>query len=98
MARLEAFNPAKPELLRNWKNAPPTIIVHSNKDYRCPITEGLAAFNTLQAHGVPSRFLTFSDEGHVLEGPENTLEWYRVVFEWARRCIDGDITRGSKTW
>lgn len=70
---LDKWNPARPELLRNWKHAPPTLVIHSDKDYRCPITEGLATFNTLQAQGVPSRFLTFSDEGHWVAGPENSL-------------------------
>ncbi|KAK2592115.1 hypothetical protein QQS21_010186 [Conoideocrella luteorostrata] len=98
MARFEAFNPSRPELLEKWKNAPPTIIVHSEKDYRCPMTEGLAAFNTLLAHGVPSRFLTFSDEGHIVEGAENILQWYRVVFDWVRKCVDGEVTRQSVSW
>lgn len=98
MQALEAYNPARPELLRKWTNAPPTLIIHSEKDYRCPITEGIAAFNTLHAMGVPSRFLTFSDEGHIVEDPENSLQWYRVVFDWVRRCVDGDITRESTKW
>ena len=40
-------------------------IIHSELDYRLPITEGLAAFNTLQQKGVPSRLLMFPDENHV---------------------------------
>lgn len=37
-------------------------MIHSSKDYRLPIAEGLAAFNVLQARGVESKFLTFPDE------------------------------------
>ncbi|KND90128.1 Dipeptidyl-peptidase 5 [Tolypocladium ophioglossoides CBS 100239] len=95
---MQKCNPARPELLRNWENAPPTLIIHSEKDYRCPITEGLAAFNTLQAMNVPSRFLTFADEGHWVEGPENSLEWYCVVWDWVGRCVNGEIERGSSDW
>lgn len=40
-------------------------IIHSELDYRLPVTEGLAAFNVLQSRGVPSRLLTFPDENHV---------------------------------
>ncbi len=40
-------------------------IIHSELDYRLPICEGLAAFNVLQARGVPSRLLMFPDENHV---------------------------------
>ena len=39
--------------------------IHSELDYRLPITEGLAAFNVLQAKKVPSKLLVFPDENHV---------------------------------
>lgn len=93
LAAAEKFNPAKPELLRNWKNAPPTLVIHPEKDYRCPITEGLAAFKTLQFHGVPSRFLTFSDESHWIQKPENCKLWYGTVWDWMNRCVSGELKR-----
>ena len=40
-------------------------VIHSELDYRLPICEGLAAFNVLQARGVPSKLLMFPDENHV---------------------------------
>ncbi|CCF46167.1 prolyl oligopeptidase [Colletotrichum higginsianum] len=82
---LERWNPARPELLRNWRHAPPTLVIHSEKDYRCPITEGIAAFNTLQCQGVKSRFLTFSDECHWVLNPENSILWHQTVFDWMAR-------------
>lgn len=39
--------------------------IHSELDYRLPVTEGLAAFNVLQAREVPSKLLVFPDENHV---------------------------------
>lgn len=45
--------------------ATPQLIVHSELDYRLPISEGLAAFNVLQARGVASRLVVFPDENHV---------------------------------
>lgn len=44
----------------NW--ATPQLVIHPEKDYRLPVSEGLAAFNVLQAKGVDSKFLTFPDE------------------------------------
>ena len=82
MAGLERYNPAQASRLRNWKHAPPTLVIHGDKDYRVPVTEGLAAFHTLQAQGVKSRLLTFSDEAHFIEDPDNLLQWYRVVRDW----------------
>ncbi|KAI1779691.1 prolyl oligopeptidase [Hypoxylon cercidicola] len=80
---LERYNPARPDLLPNWKT--PMLVIHSDKDYRCPITDGLAAFNTLQLLGTPSRFLTFPDECHWVLNEENSLEWHRQVFAWINK-------------
>ena len=38
------------------------MVVHSDRDYRCLLEGGLAAFNVLQVKGVPSKFLNFPDE------------------------------------
>ena len=64
----------------NW--ATPHLIIHSALDYRLTMNEGLSAFNVLQAKGVRSRFLTFSDENHWVLKPENSLKWHEVVFGW----------------
>lgn len=95
---LEKFNPATPERLANWKHAPPTVVIHSEKDYRCPITEGLATFNTLLAQGVPCRFLTFPDECHWVLGEENAKVWYEVVLGWMDKCVRGEVKRGDTDW
>lgn len=44
--------------------ATPQFVVHSSKDYRLPVSEGVMLFNVLQERGVPSRFLNFPDENH----------------------------------
>ncbi len=84
---LEKWNPSRPELLRNWRHAPPTLVIHSDRDYRCSITEGLATFRTLQFQGVKSRLLTYPDENHFVLNPENSLVWHRTVFEWIEMCV-----------
>jgi len=57
---MEKYNPARPDLLGNWKT--PMLIIHSDLDYRCLLSDGMAAFGVLQALGTPSRFLNFPDE------------------------------------
>lgn len=57
----------------------PELVIHSELDYRLPVTEGLSAFNVLQARGVPSRLLVFPDENHWVLKPENSLVWHREV-------------------
>jgi dipeptidyl aminopeptidase/acylaminoacyl peptidase len=43
--------------LDHWET--PQLVIHNEKDYRLCISEGLAAFNVLQARGIDSQFLTF---------------------------------------
>ncbi|BDD61071.1 putative dipeptidyl-peptidase 5 [Monascus purpureus] len=63
----------------------PQLVIHSDKDYRLPVSEGLALFNVLQERGVPSRFLNFPDENHWVLKPENSLVWHQQVFGWLNR-------------
>jgi dipeptidyl aminopeptidase/acylaminoacyl peptidase len=77
------YDPAK--LAENW--ATPHLIIHSDKDYRLTVAEGLAAFNVLQEKGVPSQYLTFPDENHWVLNPENSLLWHATVLEWINHWV-----------
>ncbi|KAI1847336.1 hypothetical protein JX266_006561 [Neoarthrinium moseri] len=72
--------------------ATPMLIVHSELDYRLPVTEGLAAFNVLQARGVDSRILIFPDENHWVIKPENSLVWHKEVLGWINKYVGLDTT------
>jgi dipeptidyl aminopeptidase/acylaminoacyl peptidase len=61
------------------------LVIHSAKDYRIPLEQGLGAFTALQRRGVPSRFLTFPDENHWVLKPQNSLEWHRAVETWLKK-------------
>ena len=71
------------EHFANW--ATPQLVIHSSKDFRLPIAEGLAAFNVLQARGVDSQLLQFDDENHWVLKPENSLLWHKVVLNWINK-------------
>lgn len=73
------------EYTENW--ATPHLIIHSELDYRLTISEGLAAFNTLQVRGVESEFLMFPDENHWVLNPENSLLWHQTVFGFINRHV-----------
>jgi dipeptidyl aminopeptidase/acylaminoacyl peptidase len=73
------------EHLSNW--ATPQLVIHNSKDYRICISEGLAAFNVLQAKGVESQLLTFPDENHFVLKPENSLVWHKTVLNWIRKYV-----------
>ena len=63
---LERYNPARHDLLANWKT--PMLVIHSDLDYRCIMTDGLAAFGVCQALGTPSKLLNFPDEVNPVNG------------------------------
>lgn len=64
----------------NWTT--PMLIIHSSKDYRCNINQGLATYNICQQRGIRCRFLNFPDENHYVLGRENSLHWHRTVLGW----------------
>jgi dipeptidyl aminopeptidase/acylaminoacyl peptidase len=69
------------------KWATPHLIIHSDKDYRLTISEGLSAFNALQLRRIRSKFLTFPDENHWVLKPENSLLWHTVVFDFINEAV-----------
>jgi dipeptidyl aminopeptidase/acylaminoacyl peptidase len=77
----ERFNPINH--VGDWKV--PMLVIHSDKDYRIPLDQGLAAFTALQRRAVPSEFLTFPDENHWVLKPHNSLEWHRTVEAWLKK-------------
>ncbi len=60
----------------------PTLVVHSQLDYRLDVSEGLQLFTTLQRMNVPSKMLYFPDEGHWVQKPQNSQLWYKTVDDW----------------
>jgi dipeptidyl aminopeptidase/acylaminoacyl peptidase len=71
----------------------PTLIIHGEKDYRVPIAQGLAYYNTLRQKGVPTRLVYFPDENHWILKPNNSLVWHREVFAWLDKYIGHGRTK-----
>lgn len=63
----------------------PTLVVHSQLDYRLDVSEGYQLFTTLQRLNVPSEMLYFPDEGHWVLKPQNSQLWYKTVNDWCDR-------------
>lgn len=77
-AQWDKHNPCR--YTGNWTT--PMLIIHSSKDYRCNINQGLAVYNVCLQRGIRARFLNFPDENHVVSGRENSLQWHRTVLGW----------------
>jgi dipeptidyl aminopeptidase/acylaminoacyl peptidase len=86
--------PASEDPFRKWspmyfiKNAhTPTLVVHSQRDMRLDVSEGMQLFTALQLLGVPSRMLYFPDEGHWVLKPQNSQLWNETVSDWCDRWL-----------
>jgi dipeptidyl aminopeptidase/acylaminoacyl peptidase len=79
----EKFNPI--DHVADWKD--PILVIHSGKDFRIPLDQGIAAFTAAQRRGIPSEFLTFPDENHWVLKPANSLLWHQTVKDWLARWI-----------
>ena len=77
----DRFSPHR--FVGNWKT--PLLVIHGEKDFRVPITQGMEAFTAAQVEGIPSRFLYFPNEGHWIMSPQNGVLWHRVFFDWLSR-------------
>jgi dipeptidyl aminopeptidase/acylaminoacyl peptidase len=72
--------------LRSIENAKtPTLIIHSQRDYRLDVSQGFELYTALERRGVPARFLYFPDEGHWVLKPQNSQLWYETVDDWCDR-------------
>jgi len=77
----DRFSPHR--FVGTWKT--PLMVIHGEKDFRVPVTQGMEAFTAAQVQGVPSRFLYFPEEGHWVQSPQNGVLWHRVFFDWLDR-------------
>jgi len=67
----------------------PTLVITSERDFRVPFGQGLQFFTALQVRGVPSKLLTFPDEGHWVLKPGNSRLWHATVMDWLHRYLGG---------
>jgi dipeptidyl aminopeptidase/acylaminoacyl peptidase len=79
----EAFSPHR--FVAKWDT--PMLVIHGEQDFRVPVTEGMQAFTALQLKGIESRFLYFPNEGHWVLGPQNSVLWHRVFYDWLAKYL-----------
>ena len=91
-ANYEKFNPLNH--VKDWRV--PMLVIHNEKDFRIPITQGLGAFTALQRRGIPSEFLTFPDENHWVLKPHNSVQWHDAVNAWLKRWTSADAPKASQ--
>ena len=78
VARVYAQSPVN--FVKNWDT--PLMVMHGGRDYRVPYAQGMAAFNSAQMMGLPSKFVYFPEENHWVLKPQNAIVWQREFFSW----------------
>ncbi|MFQ5967635.1 MAG: S9 family peptidase [Acidimicrobiia bacterium] len=70
----------------------PTLILHSENDFRCPIEQAEQLFLTLLKAGTEAEMVRFPGEGHELSRsglPKHRLERFEIVLDWHARHLGG---------
>ena len=68
----------------------PTLVIHSETDWRCPIEQGEQLFALLQKNGVESEMLRFPGESHELSRggkPKHRIERFEAILDWHGRYL-----------
>ncbi|SNR29484.1 S9 family peptidase [Blastococcus mobilis] len=68
----------------------PTLVIHSEEDWRCPVEQGARLYVELKRRGVPSELLLFPGEGHELTRsgrPAHRLARFEHVLRWWARWL-----------
>ncbi len=82
----EAYKKFSPHnFVQKWDT--PIMVIHGEKDFRVPVSEGMQAFGSAQLQNIKSRFLYFPDEGHWVLKPQNALVWHREFFRWLKETL-----------
>jgi dipeptidyl aminopeptidase/acylaminoacyl peptidase len=66
----------------------PTLVIHGEKDYRVPVTQGLELYGVLKAKGIEARLVYYPDENHWILKPRNSIHWYGEVLSWLDRYLN----------
>jgi dipeptidyl aminopeptidase/acylaminoacyl peptidase len=78
----------------------PTLVIHSEEDWRCPVEQGARLYVELKRRGVPSELLLFPGEGHELSRsgrPRHRLARLEHVLRWWARWLPTPQNGGSGT-
>jgi dipeptidyl aminopeptidase/acylaminoacyl peptidase len=84
--RSYSFSPHK--FVEKWDT--PILVMHGEKDYRVPVTQGMGAFNAARMRDIPAQFLYFPEENHWVLQPQNGILWQRVFKQWLDKWLKSE--------
>ena len=68
----------------------PTLVLHSENDFRCPIEQGEQYFTALLRNGTPTEMVRFPGEGHEMSRsgkPKHRVERFEAILDWHARHL-----------
>jgi len=68
----------------------PTLILHSDEDYRCWLDQAIQLFTALKLKGVPTRLVIFPGENHDLSRsgkPKHRMERLKEIVGWFNKYL-----------
>lgn len=68
----------------------PTLVIHSELDYRCPLEQATRYYSALKRQGTPAELLVFPGEDHELTRsgrPRHRVERFEAILEWWSRYL-----------
>lgn len=66
---------------------PPMLILHGDKDVRCPFSQAVGYRRALRAHGLPCEFVAYPGQGHFIEEQRFWLDMMERVGRWCDKYI-----------
>lgn len=76
----------------------PTLVIHSEEDWRCPVEQGQRLYVELKRRGVPAELLLFPGEGHELSRsgrPKHRLARFEHILRWWARWLPTPANPGA---
>ncbi|BDV30532.1 S9 family peptidase [Microbacterium terricola] len=68
----------------------PTLVIHSELDYRCPLEQATRYYAALKRQGTPAEMLIFPGENHELTRggqPRHRVQRFDAVLDWWNRML-----------
>ena len=68
----------------------PTLVIHSELDFRCPLEQATRYYSALKRQGTPAELLVFPGEDHELTRsgrPRHRVERFDAVLDWWSRYL-----------
>ncbi len=84
LAGLDRYNP-----MRHAAGfASPMLVLHGERDYRVPYSQGVEIYNVYKAMKLPARLVLYPDENHWILKPRASCHWYGEIAAWLERWLD----------